>query len=199
MFANLCGDEAIRNVVLATTMWELTHEDIGSAREFELRETYWRPMLNSGSATARFTNTFDSAWDIVDGLLAKGPVESLLLQEELVDLGRRLSETQAGMTLFSVLQELLAAQKDTIRKLQREAELQRNPALVQELNHQWAKLESDLRKTFDQIEEIKVPLGRRVRLLFTFRRSRAVSDNFPIGMHLTESWEQHALEVLNVV
>jgi hypothetical protein len=174
MFANLCGDEAIRNVVLATTMWSDVTPNVGISREAELRQVYWKSMLALGSATARFKNNFESAWEIVDSLIKKTSGDPLLLQEELVDLNRRLSETKAGQTLYSTLQDLLANQKEMVEQLRHEAEIQKNQDMVRELNAQWEKLQQDLQTTFDQIEEIRVPLGRRVRLFFAFRRSRAV-------------------------
>ena len=74
-------------------------------------------MINYGASTARFSNTADSAWKIVDIILKHHETEVLLLQEEIVDLKRSLNETQAGKTLYLDLQRLIAEQRDTIRSL----------------------------------------------------------------------------------
>jgi hypothetical protein len=65
MFQKLCGTDALQNVILATTMWDLVDEKTGNEREEELRTRYWRSMIDFGSQVARFRNTYESAWEIV--------------------------------------------------------------------------------------------------------------------------------------
>jgi hypothetical protein len=69
MFADLCGEDAIRNVILATTMWNQVNEEIGKRREDELKGKYWKTMLENGSVTIRFLDSYKSTWDIVDIIL----------------------------------------------------------------------------------------------------------------------------------
>jgi len=90
-----------------------------------------------------------------------------------VDLGRQLSETKAGITLYDTLQRLLAEQQETVRQLRDEAQTQNNPQLVEELNSQYEQIRENIRKTFDQVQEMKIPFGRRVLGFFSFKRSRA--------------------------
>ena len=175
MFANLCGDDAVRNVILTTTMWSRVKAEVGSQREKQLLEKYWKPMLDLGSGMHRFLGTHESAWSIIDVFLKKDQNDTLLLQEEMVDLEKRLSETHAGKTLYSELQKLLADQKDIVRSLQEDAEHQQNEDLARELREEYERIQDQLRRTFDQIQEIKIPLGRRILLIFSFKRSRAVS------------------------
>jgi hypothetical protein len=175
MFANLCGDDASKNVILATTMWELVSGDEGDRRQKQLEGKYWKGMLENGSTVARLQpNTFDSAWNIVNVIVGKNSQESrpLLIQEEMVDLRRLLSETQAGITLYSTLQRLLAEQQETIRQLRDEARTQNNPQLVEDLNIQYEAIRENIRKTFDQVQEMKVSFGRRLLSFFSFKRSR---------------------------
>jgi hypothetical protein len=58
-------------------------------------------MLSKGATTARFMHTCKSAWQIVDLLAPKEWLNALLIQQQLVDLGRSLPrpETAAGKTL----------------------------------------------------------------------------------------------------
>lgn len=42
MFAELCGPNCFRHVVLATTMWSIVDVKIGEAREKELVNTFWK-------------------------------------------------------------------------------------------------------------------------------------------------------------
>jgi len=177
MFANLCGDDATKNVILATTMWELFQGDEGDRRVKQLQEKYWKGMLDNGSTVAQFRpTTFDSAWEIVNIIVGKDSghhSRPLLIQEEMVDLGRQLSETKAGITLYDTLQRLLAEQQETVRQLRDEAQTQNNPQLVEELNSQYEQIRENIRKTFDQVQEMKIPFGRRVLGFFSFKRSRA--------------------------
>jgi hypothetical protein len=73
LFADLCGQDVMRNVVLATTMWNQVDENVGIQRENELKEI-WRSILAKGSVARRFTGTFESAWDIVDVVAEKNRV-----------------------------------------------------------------------------------------------------------------------------
>lgn len=181
MFTKLCGDGATSHVVLATTMWGKVKPGVGEKREVELKTKFWEPMLRLGSKTNRFEDTPDSAWGIIDEAVSGKKQEQdgpLLLQEELVDLNRRLSETEAGKTLYTSLQKLIVEQKEVIRKLREEASHEQNQQLVRELTMQYEELETSLAATFDQLKEMKIPFGRRLRMLFTFSKPRAVSTRF---------------------
>ena len=47
LFRSLCGDDALRKVVLATTRWDITDPDVAEKREQQLKETnnYWGSMV----------------------------------------------------------------------------------------------------------------------------------------------------------
>jgi hypothetical protein len=179
MFAKLCGDGAIRNVVLTTTMWTKVRPEVGEGRERELQEKYWAGMLSMGSRTMRFGDSFKAAWHIIDQIV--GTVDrnhALLLQEELVNLGRRLSETEAGKMLYSQLQQALAKQKEAIRNLCEVAKQEQNEQLADELAAQYEAMQDTLQSTFTQLEKMKIPLGRRLLMLFSFQKPHAVSSRF---------------------
>ena len=176
VFANLCGDEAMHNVILATTMWDSVREDLGIRRETELKQEYWKTMLEKESTVVRFYGTFQSAWSIVDVILQSTHISPLplLLQEEMVDFHKRLCETKAGITLYEELRNLLSLHNDAVRKLQEEARKQNNPLLVKELDAQSEEIQEKIRQTLDQIQEMRIPLGRRIRSLFSFLGSGKV-------------------------
>ena len=70
-FANFCGQDGMKNIILVTTMWgELKDPAIGELREKELKESFWKEMLAHGCRTARFEDTCGSAWRIVGSLSA---------------------------------------------------------------------------------------------------------------------------------
>jgi len=155
MFGKLCGNEAVKNVTLATTKWSRVFGDEGPRRETQLSETYWKRMLNLGSHMARFTDTPESAWDIVELIIEKKPIDALLIQEELVDLQRNLPETEAGKTLHSTLKELA-------QKLEEDQESDETMKRLQAVH--------------EQLRELKIPLSRRLVIFFSRKRTRGVSS-----------------------
>ena len=174
MFGELCGDQAVKKVVLVTTMWDNVEQDKGERREKELFANYWKAMTNLGASTARFYNSVDSAWSIVDIVLKQHEAEVLLLQEEIVNLKLALNETQAGKTLYSDLQKLLAEQRDTTRSLAEQARDESNPQLAHQLEAELKRIQKDFDKTFDKLKGLKVPFGKRLILLFFGKKSRGV-------------------------
>jgi exonuclease VII small subunit len=119
-------------------------------------------MRNHGASTARFSNSADSAWKIVDVILKQHETEVLLLQEEIVDLKRALNETQAGKTLYSDLQRLLAEQRDTVRSLAEQARGESNPQLARQLEAELKRIQKDFDKTFSEMKGLKISFGKRL-------------------------------------
>jgi len=68
MIEGICGPRAMKNVVLATTMWSNVRKDDGDTREIELKKGLWEEILKSGSDPMRFEDNFESAWKIVDSI-----------------------------------------------------------------------------------------------------------------------------------
>ncbi|KDQ53009.1 hypothetical protein JAAARDRAFT_92711, partial [Jaapia argillacea MUCL 33604] len=66
MFGKLCGDTAAQSVILVSTMWDRVGESMAESRETQLIGTYWKGMLDNHAKTARFHNSLDSAWGIID-------------------------------------------------------------------------------------------------------------------------------------
>ena len=109
MFHNLCGVEALKNVVLVTTMWDQVDEEEGDNPENELTNRYWKTMIELGCRTSRFENNTESALDIVSQF--QNARCTVLLQMELVNLHLELAETSAGSTAFSFLVEFIKTLK----------------------------------------------------------------------------------------
>jgi len=64
MFENLCGED-FNGIILTTTMWSEVDEELGAERELELKEEYWRSMIERGSSVKRFLYTRQSAFEIL--------------------------------------------------------------------------------------------------------------------------------------
>ncbi|KAH7925378.1 hypothetical protein BV22DRAFT_1129044 [Leucogyrophana mollusca] len=117
VFNKLCGAEAAEHVTLATTKWANVKSETGQRHEQQLRDT-WKDWLCQGSEMAKFTDTRQSAWDIIDSVTKKQPLDALRIQREMVDLGKRISETAAGNTLRTLLEEQVVMQKRRFIALQ---------------------------------------------------------------------------------
>ncbi|KAI1202817.1 P-loop containing nucleoside triphosphate hydrolase protein [Nemania serpens] len=117
MMRALCGADAFENVAVVTTMWRSNDSELELAkqrsREEELRETYLRDMIESGSRIIRHDrcNTLSerrtSAKDILFetvGLWQDTQV-TLQIQHEMVDLKMTLKETSAGKVLERYIQQ----------------------------------------------------------------------------------------------
>ncbi|KLU90970.1 hypothetical protein MAPG_09495 [Magnaporthiopsis poae ATCC 64411] len=109
MFKKLCGDDALRKVILATTMWDIVPREVAQARETELVETpeFWGYMVSKGSRLCRHDKTPARAREIVQSLITGGdrsrPTIVLDLQDQMVTQARPLQETAAGIELEAEL------------------------------------------------------------------------------------------------
>ncbi|KAI5997317.1 P-loop containing nucleoside triphosphate hydrolase protein [Pisolithus orientalis] len=179
MFSRLCGDKAAERVRLVTTMWDKAKDkNLAKSRVSQLETNFWEPLLEAGARHEQFENSSDSAWKIVRGLMGEG--EAVLLQEELVDVERKLNETTAGKALYSQFQKLLHEQKETIKQLQEEAKAQKDPELVKQLEAEQRRLEAELQKTWDDMDKLKIPFFRRLALLFSKKpQSRKIELSLP--------------------
>lgn len=96
MFKKLCGVEAMSNVVIATTMWDLVPPVEGMRREMELKcnPRFWGDMIKMGSMVRRQCGV-ESAMDIVESFLLQGVDVTLDIQKELRN-GVCMVDTAAG-------------------------------------------------------------------------------------------------------
>ena len=81
IFRNFCGNEALKNVVLGTTKWDRESLEIGQWREQELKDEYWKEMVQQGSVVMRVHADSSSAWRIVYRILENDAVDFAHFQE----------------------------------------------------------------------------------------------------------------------
>ena len=100
MFQELCGIDSLRNVVLASTMWDFVPQHVGEGREAELasKPEFWGKMLAHGSRIERHDRSRESALAIIRSLIDTKPIV-LDIQDELVNQGLNLDDTGCGRTL----------------------------------------------------------------------------------------------------
>ena len=100
MLQNLCGEDALGNVILGTTKWAVVPN---SALRFkQLLSNYWKPLIKKGARALCFKGDLASAWELVDALLELRIERKVVLhiQIELVDQGKTIPETDAGKMLL---------------------------------------------------------------------------------------------------
>jgi hypothetical protein len=165
VFQKLCGANALRNVILTTTMWDEVQIEEGDRREKELRGKYWKTMIDRGSTVARYLNTTESAWDIVMPILLDLNERSALeLQREMVELKKQLPETKAGMELYNKLETLSRMLREQLEKIR--AETGRSG---DEHDSDWGRLRTEygelckkLGLIVSDMEALKLPLRKRL-------------------------------------
>jgi hypothetical protein len=125
MFKKLCGPQALQNVILVTTMWELVNPAEGEKRENQLIKTpeFWGWMMDQGSQVQRHYNTRESAMRLLEIFVAcretHAPV-ALDIQREIVDGKKNLDQTSAGRELDSALLQEREKFKRELAEMQQE-------------------------------------------------------------------------------
>ncbi|RDB17362.1 GTPase IMAP family member 4 [Hypsizygus marmoreus] len=167
MFNKLCGREATKNVILATTKWSEVKPDVAARRETQLKKEHWAEMVKLGSTVLRFEDTQESAWAIVDHIIEsskkKNAVDAVQIQLEMVEVEKLLAETEAGRTLRYTLRELLEAQKQMAARMQKGGGDGNMNEMVEEN-------ENKIRSTLNQIRALNIPLSRRILSIFGFSK-----------------------------
>ena len=163
-FEELCGKNALQNVILVTTMWDEVDEATGKMEEEKMKTKYWNKMLERRSTTGRFTGTYESALQLLQPLIdaANFKRSSLLLQHELVDMGKQLTETSAGRRLFTKARHIVSQRQDVIQRIQIEM---RRPVedrtALQPLHEEHQKLNQSLESTVEEMRMLNLPVALR--------------------------------------
>ncbi|KAF8064986.1 P-loop containing nucleoside triphosphate hydrolase protein [Lyophyllum atratum] len=115
IFNHLCGDAALCKVVLGTTKWGRVPAEGGNMREAELRNVYWKSMIDKGSQVRRFQGSKESALEFINVVLHnKVKYRILEMQKELAVDRKIVPETKAGKELRYTLQQVLDMQKQMV-------------------------------------------------------------------------------------
>lgn len=149
--------------MLVTTMWDRVRDiPAAESKEASLKERYWKVMIHHGASVGRFhMNGPNSPWEMVDKMIRHHQLgQALLLQEEMVDEGKRLEQTNAGKALSSNLRRLLIKQNRAIELLEGQVEGERAGADVEA---EMVALRAEIEEEF---ENMKTPFGKRVALFF---------------------------------
>ena len=164
IFKKICGQLALKNVLLVTTRWNEVDEAVGASREKQLREDFWAYMLSKGSTMTRFHGTKDSAMVIASALMSKQTIV-LELQRELVDEGKTLQETAAGGFISENISELKAQYEQELRDLDelRKQLQESDRTMKRKIQQDWAHEQQMLRTVQEDQERLRRDIATEVR------------------------------------
>ncbi|KAI3317705.1 P-loop containing nucleoside triphosphate hydrolase protein [Xylariaceae sp. AK1471] len=148
MFQKLTGEKNLKNVVLATSMWDKVSPEQGQAREQELKTKFWNVLLAWEAKAVRYAGTPESARSIAQMLMANKPF-FLRLQQEMGKDNKALKDTAAGQ---QVMMELIKLREEHQRELADMEAMMRNSAkenklVIEALNEHYAGVVRNLEKT----------------------------------------------------
>ena len=156
MFRELCGDAALKNVVLVTNMWTRDSRDVNEARENELSGKFFKPVLDKGAQLIRHHDTAESTHDIIRKIMANRPVV-LQIQRELVDEHKGIVDTAAGKAVNRELNEQTKRHRGELKKVERgmlQALKEKDEVTRQELEDQARKLREQMMKIEKESKEM---------------------------------------------
>ncbi|KHE87552.1 hypothetical protein GE21DRAFT_1331765 [Neurospora crassa] len=164
IFKKLCGENALKNVTLATTMWEAVQPSDGERREHELLETqdFWGYMRSKGAKVERHYNNRESAMRILSKFFTEEQVVTAM-QEELVNGKKKLSDTEAGIELnseYRKMEEKLKREwQSTVEEL-KEAQKQKDDESAMRLEEYQKQVDDKMAQLLRQREELNVTLAK---------------------------------------
>jgi predicted RNase H-like nuclease (RuvC/YqgF family) len=197
MFKKLCGNDALRNVILGTTMWDKVHEAEGCRREEELSTTpdFWGWMLSRGSVMLRHKNNRTSALELIDKILNRDSTVVLELQEEMVGANMPLRDTGVGRELKSEIKKERERYKKDLARVRAEIEESRKKRdnettsylqeVKNELTEKMQKSESELNRLQEERREWR---REREELKLEMERLAATTPAAPHGRDTEEPW-----------
>ncbi|KAG8736014.1 hypothetical protein FRC10_009887 [Ceratobasidium sp. 414] len=181
VFRELCGPDALKNVVIATNMWQDPAGEAELAREQELQNSpiFFQPVLAKGARMKRYVRSrgAEGAHDIIRMIMQNMPLPTYL--GEALAKGVPLAETNPGKTLHQELQKLIEKQTAEVETLRREmqAALQkRDYEAKQELEAEREQAQQRLESLLAQIASLKNDLtgerAKREKQMEEFHQSR---------------------------
>ncbi|CCX06219.1 Similar to hypothetical protein PIIN_06528 [Piriformospora indica DSM 11827]; acc. no. CCA72591 [Pyronema omphalodes CBS 100304] len=161
MFKKLCGPDALKNVCLTTTHWDMVDQRKGRSREVELQGKFWQEMIKHGARTARFDGRAEAAWRVVEPMMNNQTVV-LQIQEEMGRQHMKLSDTDAGKTVSKELAKADKEFQEEIAALRKEWQ-----SAVQEKDREVAKvLESERRRAEERLAQTQKERDQFIRMQY---------------------------------
>ncbi|KAK4227137.1 P-loop containing nucleoside triphosphate hydrolase protein [Podospora fimiseda] len=164
----LIGEEALKNTILVTTMWNLLRDEAqrtGLNRQQELIDEFWRPLINKGAWVASFDGSPASAFQIVSQVASKQPVV-LDHQREMMEEERNLEATSAGRSLLQQLESTRIQYSLKLVRLEKEMESQigsGDKATARVKEKEIAEVTDILKRLDRSLEKLNTRPGPRIK------------------------------------
>jgi GTP-binding protein EngB required for normal cell division len=165
MFKKLCGDEALKNVILATSMWDRVSEEEGTRREQQLIETpeFWGWMIGKGSKTFRHNYGLQSAKDLLRHFLTDSTNKITLDLQQMVNENKSLDETGAGKELareFEITRERFIKDLKDAQFEMEEAIRKRDRESMEAIRELQAEYQAHIKRLEKEQMELKISMDR---------------------------------------
>lgn len=161
MLRKFCGEDALKSVTFALTMWDKVTKETGEKNETELTETRdFRSMIDEGSTVHHHDRGRDSALKLVKYIAQMEPVV-MALQRELVDEALPLNETQAGQEVKGGLTQRRQQAEREVKALQEdleEAHYVHDEQAAVELEKQKENMERRIEQVLNQQRDLEINL-----------------------------------------
>ena len=160
MFNKLCGEDGLKSVVLATTMWETISKELGEKREAELQQSsiLWKPMIEQGSKVFRHDAGRTSGLRIMQYLIDRKRPVTLDIQREMVDKKLQLGQTAAGVEVASEVEKAKQYYDGRLKDLQTqlaEALSKQDHDRKEEIEETKAEFESKISRGQDELRRMQ--------------------------------------------
>ncbi|PCH42115.1 hypothetical protein WOLCODRAFT_137708 [Wolfiporia cocos MD-104 SS10] len=190
LFMKICGEEAMKNVMIVTNMWNNVEQPVGEAREEELRTRFFQDAVLHHARMSRHNDTRESAHQILKSMLAN-QAEVLRVQTEMVDENKTVLETGAGVELERELNALAEkherAMKELLASMTAHAMADTAAAVAAEKEATKQELEK-LQKKLEEIERERAKLPEVLAQEVIAKVIHIISDTFPPRTRRREPW-----------
>lgn len=149
MFRKLTGEKNLKNVILATSMWDKVTPEEGLNRELELKNKFWSVFIAFGAQYCRQDTSAKSAKQIASMLMDNEPFY-LELQEEMGKDNKALKDTAAGreiMSQLSLLKEQQQRELTEMKEMLLRTAAEENKAALAALEEHYKKMMQGMEKT----------------------------------------------------
>jgi len=163
-FEDLCGNE-FKKMIFITTMWDQTEQAQGEKHEKQLRDEYWKPILEMGSSTRRFLHERSSAFDVLSPYFDEINSKSFnRLQVEVRNIALKLLLLGDGQRLSVELKRAISHRQETLERIR--AELRKpslNEAEIGGLIDSYEKGFEELSRVAAELERLEIETSKHFK------------------------------------
>ncbi len=145
-------------------MWDEVDEEIGAGREKDLKDDYWKPMIDSGSSVQRFRRNRESALEILTPIFEDVHNDRFrFLRKEIDALGVKLEHTAVGRDLLKKLEDSISLLQETLVEFRTKST--QSPIDLQLLTDRFHDVSMQLQHTMRDAIKKTLPLTRPRRVI----------------------------------